>query len=109
MFLVLGTITLSLLGTPEKSSDEKPMTQGLPPEAQKKASLHTFLAAGAGLCFAGTYAALYLKARRSATPLSHSKITIDALGYTGAGFSITAASYFASILWSKSGLFQDKS
>ena len=104
--LIISTITLSLATT--KPVVENPVAEQISTDS-KTASVKKFLAAGAGLCFLGTYGALYLDARRSYTPISHPKIIIDALGYTGAGFSITAASYFAALLWSKSGLFQDNS
>lgn len=106
-FLIASTLSLSLNGNKEEPVKEQPTAQELS-SAAKTAAMKKFLVMGSGLCFMGTYGALYLKARREYVPISHSKLIVDALGYTGAGFSITAASYFAALLWSKSGLFQDK-
>lgn len=72
---------------------------------QHEASFKKFVAVYAGFVVVGAYGYLYWQSEP--TP-SHKKLLALALGYTGAGFSMATATYFASLLWAESGLFQEK-
>ncbi len=96
--LLVSTIALSL---------QAAQSERTTPSPQQNSSFQKFLTTYAGCCLMGTYAYLYWQAQDSPS-LSHGKLFMLALGYTGAGFSMAATSYFATILWSESKLLQDK-
>ncbi len=95
---LISTLALSLQATQTERTTQL---------SQQNSSFQKFLTTYAGCCLIGTYAYLYWQAQHSPS-LSHGKLFMLALGYTGAGFSMAAASYFATILWSESKLLQDK-
>jgi hypothetical protein len=71
----------------------------------RETSFKKFLTIYIGCCGVGTYAYLY---GRSEPGADQATLITLALGYTGAGFSMAAASYVASLIWAETGLFQDK-
>jgi hypothetical protein len=70
-----------------------------------ESSFKKFITVYAGCLFIGTYGYLYWQ---SESTMSQNRLLGLALGYSGGGFSMATATYFASLLWAESGLFQEK-
>lgn len=96
--LIVTALSLSLHGIipVEKEPLEVRQTEG---------SLRKFLAAYAGFVMVGTYGYLYWE---SQSTLPQTKLLALTLGYTGAGFSMATATYVATLIWSETGLFQER-
>ncbi len=68
--------------------------------------LQKFLLTYAGIASVGTFGYMCASAKLSGQPVHAGAFALDALGYTGAGYGITAGSYFASLLLCETGLLQ---